>query len=595
MSVHPSINHPEVHTGDRIFLLAVGIVERSGVTAMIEQWRLERIGAPRGAFRGALPYTVTSLLVALACVLLRAGEPTIRTTFRTLLDFNSAQLARVGIDEADLVTIRSDADRALKSFRNWVDRTVMCLDSAPDQPAERIPVAEHKAIIRTRTPEQVNLYSTAAQRLSTVVNRILAGSIPAEYQQSGRGDVVVDETIIDTADGTYDLGVTDDRNRSAIYFGGYYRRDYRNRVDAEGNPLTKKRAWGIGVTAVSSVGPPDALHNRPILFTGIAIHPPTSGSLEGLDEAIEHHQRNGFDSRPISRTARWPLITFDMGYLKDGLDRWQFDRKYAAVYRYPEHWRRDFESVPAQPGGVKPGPVQLSGAWYCPTAAGISLGKDYVKPLRDVLDTDEWEARERRLRQLLPRLMGVDRRLIERNTRPGRPADGAQPAKAVKMVLSCPASLGNVRCSRWHNPDTEDRLDLPYIEPGPDMPLYPCCTQRSVTITLTDDQRKRQQLSQWAPGSNDHAIYHEAARALTEQRFNLIKSRTVAGLVHLKYGPRREPLVKLIIAMAFAVVNVREIERFEASNRDRPESIAAKWRRLEADLGQAPIRMPNRT
>ena len=98
-----------------------------------------------------------------------------------------------------------------------------------------------------------------------------------------------------------------------------------------------------------------------------------------------------------------------------------------------------------------------------------------------------------------------------------------------------------------------------------------------------------------APGSNDHAVYHEAARALTEQRFNLIKSRTVAGLVHLKYGPRREPLVKLIIAMAFAVVNVREIERFEASNRDRPESIAAKWRRLEADLGQAPIRMPNRT
>ncbi|MEP9415444.1 hypothetical protein ABLE92_13990 [Gordonia sp. VNQ95] len=483
----------------------------------------------------------------------------------------------------------------MKSFRNWVDRTLACLDSAPDQPAERIPVAEHKAIIRTRTPEQVSLYSTAAQRLSTVVNRILAGSIPAEYQQGGRGDVVVDETIIDTADGTYELGVTDDRNRSAIYFGGYYRRDYRNRVDAEGDPLTKKRAWGIGVTAVSSVGPPDALHNRPILFTGIAIHPPTSGSLEGLDEAIEHHQRNGFDSRLTSRTARWPLITFDMGYLKDGLDRWQFDRNYAAVYRYPDHWRRDFESVPTQPGGVKPGPVQLSGAFYCPTAAEISMGKDYVKPLRDVLNKNEWEARERRLRQLLPRLMGVDRRLIERNTRPGRPAEGAQPDKALKMVLSCPASLGNVRCSRWHNPDTEDRLDLPYIGPEPDMPLYPCCTQRSVTITLTDDQRKRQQLSQWAPGSNDHAIYHEAARALTEQRFNLIKSRTVAGLVHLKYGPRREPLVKLIIAMAFAVVNVREIERFEASNRDRPESIAAKWRRLEADLGQAPIRMPNRT
>lgn len=595
MSVHPSINHPEVHTGERIFLLAVGIVERSGVAGMIEQWRLERIAAPRGTFRGALPYTITSLLVALACVLLRGGAPTIRTTFRTLLDFNSAQLARVGIDETDLVAIRFDADRALKSFRNWVDRTVTCLDSAPDQPAERIPVAEHKAIVRARTPEQVNLYSTAAQRLSTVVNRILAGSIPAEYRQSGRGDVVVDETIIDTASDSYDLGVTDDRYRAAVYFGGFYRRDYQNRVDAEGNSLPKKQAWGIGVTAVSSVGPPEALHNRPILFTGLAIHPPTSGSLEGLEEAIKHHQANGFDGRPAGRNARWPLLTFDMGYLKEGLDRWQFERKYAAVYRYPEHWRRDYEAVPAVRGGVKPGPVQLSGAWYCPTAADISLDKKYVIPLRDVLTRDDWEARERRLRQLLPRLMGVDRRIVERNTRSGRPAEGEEPERSIKLIVTCPASLGNVRCARWNNPATEDRLDLLYIEPPEDMPDYPCCNQRSVTITLTDDQRKRQQLSQFAPGSNDHAIYFEAARALTEQRFSLIKSRTMVGLVHLKYGARREPFVKLVLAMAFAVVNVREIERFEASNRNRPESIAAKWRRLERDIGQSPIRMPNRT
>ena len=65
--------------------------------------------------------------------------------------------------------------------------------------------------------------------------------------------------------------------------------------------------------------------------------------------------------------------------------------------------------------------------------------------------------------------------------------------------------------------------------------------------------------------------------------------------MHLKYGARREPFVKLVIAMAFAVVNTREIDRFEAGNRNRPESIAAKWRRLELDLGQPPIRMPNRS
>ncbi|MGV9482082.1 hypothetical protein [Gordonia aichiensis] len=595
MTIHPSIQHPEVHTSDYIYERALGIVDNAHVAEMIDEWHRESVAAPRGAFRGELPYTVNGLLVAIACVLLRRGEPTIRTTFRTLLDFNPHQLHRVGINDEAMAPMRRNADKALKSFRNWIDRTLTCLDSAPDQPARRILVSEHRAIERSRTSAQIDAYSAAAQYLSTVVNRIVAGSIPAKHAKSGRGDLVVDETIIDTADASHDLGVTNDHNRSAVYFGGFYRRDYCNRVDADGNTLAKKRAWGIGVTALSSVGPPDALHNRPILFTGVAIHPPTSGSLQGLDEALTHHQRNGFDGRPTGRNARWPLLTFDMGYLKEGFDRWQTERKYAGVFRYPAHWRRDFESVPSHADGEKPGPVQLSGAWYCPTAADISLGKDYITPLREVLTGDDWEARERRLRQLLPRLMGVDRRIIERNSRPGRPAEGAQPDKAMKMVLTCPASLGNIRCARWNNPDTEDRLDLPLIEPDPDLPLYPCCTQRSVTITLTAEQRKRQQLSQWAPGSNDHAIYFEAARALTEQRFNLIKSRTVAGLVHLKYGARREPFVKLVIAMAFAVVNTREIDRFEAGNRNRPESIAAKWRRLELDLGQPPIRMPNRS
>lgn len=313
MSVHPSINHPEVHTSDAVFAQAVAIVNRSRVVPMIEEWRAERVAAPRGPCRAALPYTVEAVLVAIACVLLRRAEPTIRTIFRTLLDFTPDQLAQLNIDTDDLTAIRANADRSLKSFRNWLDRALTCLDSMPDQPAVRILMARHHLIIRMRTPEQRNAYSIAAQRLSTVINRIVAGSIDDEYHRSGRGDVVVDETIIDTAAGTHDLGVSDDRHRSAIAFGGYYRRDYRNRVDANGRKLTKKSASGIGITAISSIGPPAALHSRPSLFTGIAIHPPTSGSLEGLDEAITHHQRNGFDSRPTSRTARLPLITFDMG------------------------------------------------------------------------------------------------------------------------------------------------------------------------------------------------------------------------------------------------------------------------------------------
>ncbi len=71
MSIHPSINRPEVHTSDSIFTDAVAIVDRSSVAAMIEEWRAEGVAAPRGPFRGALPYMVQSVLVALACLLLR--------------------------------------------------------------------------------------------------------------------------------------------------------------------------------------------------------------------------------------------------------------------------------------------------------------------------------------------------------------------------------------------------------------------------------------------------------------------------------------------------------------------------------------------
>lgn len=102
MSIHPSINHPEVHSSDSIFTQAVVVVDRSGVAAMIEQWRAEGVAAPRGPFRGELPYTVEGVLVALACVLLRRAEPTIRTIFRTLLDLAPDQLAQLNIDDNDL-------------------------------------------------------------------------------------------------------------------------------------------------------------------------------------------------------------------------------------------------------------------------------------------------------------------------------------------------------------------------------------------------------------------------------------------------------------------------------------------------------------
>jgi len=89
------------------------------------------------------------------------------------------------------------------------------LDSSPDQPARRITKARHHQITKQRTPEQHQASLLAAQRLETVINVIVAGSILEPSPAVARGDLVVDQTIsrlptaadfqVVTEDGSYSL------------------------------------------------------------------------------------------------------------------------------------------------------------------------------------------------------------------------------------------------------------------------------------------------------------------------------------------------------------------------------------------------------
>ena len=244
--------------------------------------------------------------------------PTVTGTFRTLLDFDAAQLAEVGIDDKALEPMRSNFERAYKSFAGWLDAELECLDSGPDQPASRISVPESRAIERRRTPDQLAAYQLAGDRRTEVVNAIVSAWIDPKLRQGRRGDIVVDGMIVDLAGPSPEFTRQEKQKRGAAYYGAYYRRDARHRLDSEGNKIAKKRGWGIEVTAVTSVGPVGNLHSVPPLFTGLSIHKPTSGSLEGLDEAVQFHRKAGFDTRPLAANARRPLLVADMGYLKKG-------------------------------------------------------------------------------------------------------------------------------------------------------------------------------------------------------------------------------------------------------------------------------------
>ncbi|MFY9337343.1 MAG: hypothetical protein WAP49_17880 [Mycobacterium sp.] len=111
-----------------------------------------------------------------------------------------------------------------------------------------------------------------------------------------------------------------------------------------------------------------------------------------------------------------------------------------------------------------------------------------------------------------------------------------------------------------------------------------------MTVTLTDDQVR---LAQWGfvGGSWEHILTYEAERALTEQRFSLLKSPHVTGLSDLKWGPRREPMVKIILALAVAATNHR-IQKAHDIRKLREESIDIQYRRLSTSLGHEPVRTP---
>ncbi|MDT5279946.1 MAG: hypothetical protein QOJ20_1141 [Mycobacterium sp.] len=59
-----------------------------------------------------------------------------------------------------------------------------------------------------------------------------------------------------------------------------------------------------------------------------------------------------------------------------------------------------------------------------------------------------------------------------------------------------------------------------------------CCQQSTTRVTLTPRQLKK---AQWGPvpASWDHMLHFEAGRALTEQRFALLKSPHIAHIVNV--------------------------------------------------------------
>jgi hypothetical protein len=324
------------------------------------------------------------------------------------------------------------------------------------------------------------------------------------------------------------------------------------------------------------------------------VHTPTGASVSGLASALAHARRTGIDGRRKGRCRR-PLLTADMGYnSKTGFGELMLKTQYSPVVRYPQHWNVQFASAnpPGAPDGPPPGPVQHTGTFFCPAVVKL-IGGHRTPRMKDLLTRDQFRAHDRRLQMIYPYLMGLHSSPAMADGRYGRPRTGESVPQWAKIRLVCPAALGTLMCPLKPESVCDDGAGIPLAEPEWPAEAMACCSKSSITLNLTHDQLR---MAQWdlVPGSWEHSLYFEAARALTEQRFNLVKSRQVAGLDQLTTGPRRTPMIKLAIALAAVVVNIRAQQNHDPKV-SRVESIDIKIRRLTRDLGHPPTFIPPRS
>lgn len=577
------------------FMTAYQAITKSGAAQSIEN-HYHHARKPGGRKISGIDYTATAVLTALLVRFLMSRPYSLRGAMDTIGEFTADQLAIVGMDGQDCTAITTSAKTEYhRLWRFWQAR-MEPLDPDFDLRSKRMTNGQFTRLLAARTPAERQQSRAADERLTTLINDLLYGSIWNDNPAGCDGDVVVDETIINTADPRGTLGVRDDKYRSASSIAGYWARDkQRYVIDLGTYAEVRTNGFGIGATFLSRVGSRDALHCEPALFIGMDVHRPTSGSIAGLTMALTHARRTGLDSRKGGRSS-WPLLTSDMGYNnKNGFGALMLQMQYSPVVRYPQNWDLEHPCAnpPGGPEGPPPGPVQYAGAFFCP--AVMDRIKDHRTPsTEELLNNDGYRAHDRRLRQIYPFLMGYHSRPAMADIQNGRPRLGAAPPQQrAKIRLVCPAALGTVKCPLRPESMNTDVLGLPEAKPDWPAEAKACCHNSSISVYLTDRQL---QLAQWdlVPGSTEHTLYYEAARALTEQRFSQLKSRHVAGLQDLTTGPRRTPMTKIAVALAAAAVNIIAQQNHDPT-KVREESIDIRLRQLAKDLGQPPARMPRRS
>ncbi|MCQ9344036.1 hypothetical protein [Corynebacterium kozikiae] len=323
------------HLTDDAFAECAALIRRADIGPILDAARRQARGP--GGRPPQCRYTFDAVLTVALWITHAGRVPSMAEVHRVLRVLRPDQLAMVGM--AGQNPACQDPGLSYAAFMAWLHRQLAVIDLGADLLARRVSNREHREMLAARTAAQREDSQRTRSALHRIINRLVAASIDDADPDGYHGDVVADETIIDLAGPSAGLGSRDDKARGAAYMGAYYARDDRGVPRTAGMPpRIRKAAFGIGVTAVTRVGPPGAVEAVAPVIAGIAIHTPTSGSVDGLCLALDAHAEGGFAGQRGPR-ARWPYLVVDMGYnAKTSFAREMLARRIAPVVRYLRHW-----------------------------------------------------------------------------------------------------------------------------------------------------------------------------------------------------------------------------------------------------------------
>lgn len=577
---------PDWTPHDRAVQDALELVNSSGVCDVLRRAKERERGEGGRPPSPRIVYTLEAVLVAILLLVRHGRTPSIRAVLTCLLgELTPSQRALLGMTP---IVPASPVGKAWKDeygrFSKWLNRALTPIDSGFDLRGQRVSVTEHKRTLADRT-DDTRLRAGVARRLgATLVNDLIAASVHEASPEGYRGDVVADETIIDVAQSNR-RDKNGDWTRAACYLAGYYA---QGKDDETGKP---KRGHGVGITAVVRVGARDSIHKVVPVVTAITVASPTSGTPQYLNEALAHHRRNGFDSRPGGRNAAYPSCVTDMGYTaKKDYAGILYQRRYSQISRFPKH-HHHVHPLPG-PRGEETGVIQMAGDVYCPIAQHMTAAQKSMVIGTDGLDKPKADRHERILRELHPLLMGRNSRLRQAGTS-GRPRNGAPRQKKYRIELVCPAVQGRVRCALKPNSKVlADPATAPEVDPDWAADEKTACSKSSVVVELPE--KAFRQFHGTIPASSWEAtLLYESYRSLTERTFSHLKSRHVTPCGSLDWAPKREPYLLLVIAMSFVAMNLQAQE--SAPNKDLPNPFRRNMSELEALLGHKPTLVPPRT